>query len=268
MSNTTWNPSDKSGSITLTGSNLIATSTSGAQAGVRAVDKQVTGKFYWECTCVVNTGAGSCVGISWNANAVGTAPISAIAVGACGPGHSGAIFLDGATTGSTIGTIVNNTVVCIAVDCDQRLIWFRSGAVGNWNGSAGANPATGVGGILVTAQGRGIPIYPTAWLIGGSEQTTANFGDTAFVGAVPSGYTSGFTAGASVPTNAIASQALAEHWLTTDPDARITQVIAEHWASVASGNLQAVVTFVALEHWTSVAVVVPAAGGPMVTMIH
>ncbi len=59
-----------------------------------------------------------------------------------------------------------------------------------------------------------------------------------------------------------------EHWLTTNPDARTTIVVAEHWASVASGNLQAVVTFVALEHWTSVAVVVPAAGGPMVTMIH
>lgn len=69
-------------------------------------------------------------------------------------------------------------------------------------------------------------------------------------------------------TSAIATQVAAEHWLITDPDARITQVVAEHWASVASGNLQAVVTFVALEHWMSVAVVVPAAGGPMVTMIH
>ena len=59
-----------------------------------------------------------------------------------------------------------------------------------------------------------------------------------------------------------------EHWLTTNPQAQITSVVAEHWASVASGNLQAVVTFVALEHWTSVAVVVPASGGPMVTMIH
>jgi hypothetical protein len=45
-------------------------------------------------------------------------------------------------------------------------------------------------------------------------------------------------------------------------------VAVEHWQSVTSDNLQAVVTFVALEHWTSVAVVVPAAGGPMVTMIH
>ncbi len=69
-------------------------------------------------------------------------------------------------------------------------------------------------------------------------------------------------------TSAIATQALAEHWLTTNPQAQITQVVAEHWASVASGNLQAVVTQVLLEHWTSVAVVVPAAGGPMVTMIH
>jgi hypothetical protein len=59
-----------------------------------------------------------------------------------------------------------------------------------------------------------------------------------------------------------------EHWITTDPDVRTTIVLAEHWASVTSDNLQAVVTFVALEHWASVAVVVPAAGGPMVTMIH
>jgi len=59
-----------------------------------------------------------------------------------------------------------------------------------------------------------------------------------------------------------------EHWLTTSPDARTTQVIAEHWASTASDNLQAIVTFVAVEHWMSVAVVVPASGGPQVTIIQ
>jgi hypothetical protein len=32
--------------------------------------------------------------------------------------------------------------------------------------------------------------------------------------------------------------------------------------------LQAVVTIAVVEHWASVAVVVPASGGPMVTMIH
>src|SRR5678815_2982157 len=39
----------------------------------------------------------------------------------------------------------------------------------------------------------------------------------------------------AIPTNAIASQALAEHWLTTSPQAQITQVILEHWMSVAEG---------------------------------
>jgi hypothetical protein len=88
---------------------------------------------------------------------------------------------------------------------------------------------------------------------------------------VPSGYTSGFPAGASVPTNALASQALAEHWLTTSPDIRTTQVVLEHWTTVTSGNVQAVVTQVVLEHWMSVATVPggpTAGGGPQVTMIH
>jgi hypothetical protein len=191
----------------------------------------------------------------------------AASLGSFGLVHNGTLYNDGVSSGLAFGTIANGTVVCIAVDTDARLVWFRLGAAGNWNTVASNNPATGVGGVSLSI-GRGIPIYPSVVLVSSGDQITANFGDTAFVGAVPSGYTSGFTAGASVPTNAIASQALAEHWLTTDPDARITQVVAEHWASVASDNLQAVVTFVALEHWTSVASVVPAAGGPMVTMIH
>jgi hypothetical protein len=184
-----------------------------------------------------------------------------------GVARTGVVYVDGVSTGINIGTIVSGTVVCIAYDVTNRLVWYRLGAAGNWNANATYNPATGVGGVSTTP-GVGIPAHPAVYVSQATEILTANFGDTAFVGAVPSGYTSGFTAGASVPTNAIASQALAEHWLTTDPDARITQVVAEHWASVASDNLQAVVTQVLLEHWTSVAVVVPAAGGPMVTMIH
>lgn len=101
-------------------------------------------------------------------------------------------------------------------------------------------------------------------------QITANFGDTAFVGEAtrPAGFTAGFTAGASIPTNALASQISAEHWLTTNPQAQVTQAFVEHWASVSSGTLQALATQVLLEHWASVASVPVAAGGPMVTMIH
>jgi len=480
LANTTFNPSDKSAGITLTGSNLIATNNNGSASGVRAVDRQVTGKFYWECTLNVIVSASTAVGIVSPYDALTASPSNA-GLNTSGVIKNGNTYVNGVSAAINIGALANGSVVCVAVDCAARLVWYRLGAAGNWNASASNNPATGVGGISISL-GQGIPIYPGAWPFSLNDQITANFGDTAFVGAVPSGYTSGFTAlsadtvllvhadgtngsttftdaslighplvtsatGASVstttqkfgsgslaltgagfvkvtgttnfqfgsapftiecwaylssapsiaglvteysagdgyffgtifgnlafwyidgasalvqfasttapttgvwhhyaadrdaggtlriyidgvvvastsaptfansiqpvnigndngtgrtwpgyidevrvtkgiaryggaftppsapfvsepnpfPTNAIASQALAEHWLTTDPDARITQVVAEHWASVASGNLQAVVTFVALEHWTSVAVVVPAAGGPIVTMIH
>jgi hypothetical protein len=266
MANTAFNPSDKFTSITLSGGNLIATANASSTGSVRAVDRQVTGKFYWECTFntlgSITEGAGFLSGVA----AINTG-VTTVANGSVALMQSGRVYVDAVIqTLPNFGTITNGTVVCIAFDCDQRLIWFRLGAAGNWNNSAGANPATGSGGVPTTL-GRGIPLYPHVTLAQINNQFTANFGDTAFVGAVPSGYTSGFTAGASVPTNALASQALAEHWLTTNPQAQITQVMAEHWMSVSTTGLQAVVTQVMLEHWMSDAVVFPAAGGPQVTMI-
>ena len=52
MANTTWNPADKSATMTLSGGNLIATGSSWI-AWVRAVDKKTTGKFYWEYKATV-----------------------------------------------------------------------------------------------------------------------------------------------------------------------------------------------------------------------
>lgn len=264
MANTTWNPSDKSANVTLTGSNLIATA-SGASAWVRAVDKQITGKFYWECRPTVwgnaNTGVGLCPGAL-------AAPSGASAVGMCAVFKSGTIWLDGSSTGLTLGARAANDVIGIAVDFGARLAWFRVAAAGNWNGSATANPATGAEGISIPFMGIGIPGFPLSVMGANLDSITANFGDTAFTGTVPSGFTSGFTAGVTSPTNALATQTLAEHWLTTNPNAQATQVLVEHWQSVSTTGLQAVVTQVLVEHWMSVAVVVPAAGGPMVTMIH
>jgi hypothetical protein len=271
MANTTFNPSDKAAGVTLTGSNLIATASAGGNVAVRTVDRQVSGQFYWEYTYTNNTNtscglANQSVSMTGVAAASGNTPGTVLLLPS-----GGSLVVNAVATGILFGSIANGTVTGWALDLTNRLLWVRIGAAGNWNNNAANSPVTGVGGVSVASVcGVGIPAYGLMGATNGnpSGAITANFGDTAFTGAVPSGYTSGFTAGASVPTNALASQALAEHWLTTNPDARITQVVAEHWASVASGNLQAVVTQVLLEHWTSVAVVVPAAGGPMVTMIH
>lgn len=235
MANTVWNVADKTASCNLTGGNLIATGGAAGTNSVRAVDKQADGKFYWECTYTVNAGAGTAAGAMASASAFGSSiGAGGGPAGSFGLNHVGTVYVDGVSALGGFGTIANGTVVCFAVDASARLLWVRVAAAGNWNLSASANPATGAGGLAI-GLGRGIPFHPACSLTGTGEQITANFGDTAFTGTPPSGYTAGFTAGASIGTNALATQALAEHWFTTSPDARVTSVVVEHWASVEEG---------------------------------
>jgi hypothetical protein len=251
MANTTWNPSDKSANCTLSGGNLIGTAT-GANAWVRAVDKQVTGKFYWEAQPTVwvngNTGIGFCGGGL-------AAPSGATVAGMVATFKAGPIYVDTVNTGKTLGARAANDIIGIAVDLNARLIWFRVAPAGNWNGDATANPATGAGGVSFTILGIGIQAYPVATFGTGADAITANFGNSAFSGTVPSGFTSGFTSGVVSPSNALATQLAAEHWLTTNPAAQITQVALEHWATVTGTGIQAIATQLALEHWATVALV-------------
>jgi len=266
--------------VTLSGGNLAATNTGTTStsqgAHVAAADGKTTNKSYFECTVTTFTG-GAGVGIGIGTTAATYAGISTTSTlgNMCylvGHTGTGTIWGDGGNSGYNLGrALTTGDVICVAVDLINRRSWFRLGAAGNWNNTVGHDPTNGTGGAggFVVPAGTIIPFVTFGSGLGGpvgvaGNIMTANFGASAFVGAMPSGY----VAWEPPPTTANITQALAEHWLTTSPDARITQVVAEHWASVASGNLQAVVTQVLLEHWTSVAVVVPAAGGPMVTMIH
>jgi hypothetical protein len=256
MANTTWSPTDKSAGITLTGSNLIATCSGGGTNSVRAPDKQVTGKFYWECTCNTISSVITGVGIHAGWVSFATGGYSS-AVGTCGVLQSGGgIYVDGSHSGQpSLGALVAGNVICIAVDAGARLIWFRVGAAGNWNGSAANNPATGVGGVPFTSLGIGIQIYPSAVFGTISDQVTANFGDTAFTGAVPAGFTSGFTAGAVLPVNEVITQIAAEQWANNpSPDMQLTQMLVEQWAEVTTVTPQFILTQALVEQWASVAV--------------
>jgi hypothetical protein len=267
MANTTWNPSDKSANITLSGTNnLVLTTTSNAQGNVRTVDRQLTGKLYWENTLTTITGQIS-AGIANQAVTLGSLSPQApnTVVNAIVVTNSGTINLNG-TTGASLGAFASGGVACFALDLVAQLFWIRNGAAGNWNGSATNNPATGVGGMSAPFIGGGIPAYALAAFTNGSTTSsiTANFGDTVFTGAVPSGFTSGFPTG-TPPLNTLTTQIAAEHWLTTNPPAQVTQVALEHWATVTGTGLQAIATQIALEHWATVASRSP--GGPMITMI-
>jgi hypothetical protein len=262
MANTTWNPSDKSASATLTGGNLIVTSANAGTNSVRAIDKQFTGKFYWECTYTTATIATTAAGgmapgvvFGGSIGAAGSAPIGSFSLA-----RVGNVYVDGVSVLAGWGTITSGTVVCIAFDCGTRAVWFRLGAAGLWNLSASANPATGVGGIA-TSLGGGVAVCPAASLTALNDQITANFGGSAFTGAVPAGFTSGFTAGATIPNNALATQAALEQWTTPNPAGQVTQVALEEWVSTSVVGVQALVTQVALEQWARVPVVV-ATGRP------
>ena len=248
MANTTWSTTDKTASITLSGGNLVATATAGNQ-GIRSADKQITGKFYFELAFTLETGQAN-VGVASagaalnNGNALATCALYA---------NNGLVFLNNVSTGVNLGTRANGDIIGVAVDITNQLIWFRVAPSGNWNNNAAYAPG-GSGGIsLASIFGAGIPLYAYTYFVSNAEVRTANFGDTAFSGTVPSGFTSGFTAGASPPTNALATQAALEHWLTVNAPAQITQTALEHWMTVTGTGLQAAVTQVALEHWMTVA---------------
>jgi len=262
MANTTWSTTDKTAGVTLSNTNHTATASAASNA-IRTTDDQITGKFYWETTLTTASNSYA-VGVAAAGAALATvysAPAAAIIVYA-----TGAIWRDGVSTGLSLGSLAaGGVVVCHALDATNGLYWARSGAAGNWNGSASANPATGVGGI--STWGSGIPLYPAA-CFGVAAATTANFGDSAFTGTAPSGFTSGFTSGAAPVVNAVATQIGAEVWAAGEPALRVTQMGIEMWATVGHGDVQIVVSQIGLEVWRSVADAAPlSTGGPMISII-
>lgn len=230
---TTWSTTDKSASLTLTGGNLIATSGLNAQ-GVRGAHPKRTGRYYVEYTSTTTQNAGSMVGFATAATLLITGQAASAIQFAANTTRAYDYFGNTSVSGSA-GGFTTGSVVCCAIDLDAALVWFRTGAAGNWNGNAANNPATGVGGLNISAAGlgRGIDAYPYALMGQTSNSVTANFGGSAFTGAVPAGFTSGWDDSVSIVTNMVATQAVMEQWGSGVPEMWATQVLIEHWASVA-----------------------------------
>jgi hypothetical protein len=195
---TTLNPADKDTHITLSGGNLTAAGTAGWTGLVRAIKANSAGKFYWETTFNA-TQSQSGVGLAIGSLAVATQTFSNAGTGKSGLIQIGSVYVDGSTSltvggvsAQTIsfGTITSGIVMCVAVDLTAKLIWWRLGAGGNWNNSAGRDPAAGTGGVSIPNAGTA---YPTD-CFGGADTLISNFGSSAFTGAVPAGFTAGWPA--------------------------------------------------------------------------
>jgi hypothetical protein len=195
---TTWEPGSVA-SVTLSGGNLVAanTGTTSANQGAHGVttDGQTTGKYYFEVTWTTSTGgANTGVGVGTTASTYtnmgngGTTGVIAYPAG-------GVVWSNGSQIAAPGVWSVGN-VIGIAVDLDNRKIWFRTSPSGNWNNSGTNNPATNVGGYTIPA-GTMVPFVTFGGGSGAAGNVfTANFGATAFSGVAPSGFIAGFpTAG-------------------------------------------------------------------------
>lgn len=182
---TTWNGSDLL-RVSLSNGNLTFTGTSN-QGGVRSTDSKTSGKWYYEA--IINTNVASDTGVGI---ANGSVAFTALASNAGGgviaftDFSSGAILVNGSASGKTLGIASNGDRIDVAFDVTGQLFWARRNG-GNWNGTVGADPATGTGGISFS--GLGAVAMFAAGTVSTGTVVTANFGATAFSGTVPSGYT-------------------------------------------------------------------------------
>ena len=210
MANTTWSTTDKTASVTLSGSNLIATAGSTTQF-VRGKDPKRTGKVYFEIT--VGTWGSSNTGIGI-ANFFTIAEVSQAATGGFMVYKAGSIRCGNGTAKATLSARASGDIIGFAFNFDAGLGFARVAPSGNWNGISGYDPVTGLGGIRLSTGplGQNFDAYPAAQLAANLDACTLNVGDTAFSGTVPSGYNSGWDDATSAITKAVLLQMKLEVW--------------------------------------------------------
>lgn len=193
-SKTIFNPGDISSSLTLSGSNLIATRnsvTAPRWVSGRADKFKNSGIWYVEFTSLSESvGAGDTIcGFS---NTVFTLDDGTTQCYLDKDLTSIAYVTDGSIrNGNTVlATTAANwhlTTAAVVIDLDNDLFWGTSGGAA-WNGNALANPSTGVGGIALPGGLTGSNLVcPAISIFTATSSISMNCGQSAFVGTIPAG---------------------------------------------------------------------------------
>lgn len=185
---TTFDPAFNPTNITLSNGNLTATGVnSSTNQNVRTGVGFTSGKVYWEATLNA-TGASNGAGVGIENPNNGSGFLGGTLYGWCYT--AGGIFYNNGSNTATWATYAVNDVICIAVDITAKKLWIRKNG-GNWNNTAGNDPATNVGGTdLTTLLANNGTVYPAmnSWQSG--DRVTMNFGVSAFTQSVPAGFSS------------------------------------------------------------------------------
>lgn len=185
---TTWNPSDKDSSISLSGGNLVTTKTADQTGGVRSIFSASSGKYYWEITCgVAGAFTRFVIGIEKTGATALINDVGQVATDYGYRGQSGKkVHGQDDSTGTAYGdTYTTGDVIGVALDLDNGKIWFSKN--GTWQASG--DPATGINAAFTGISGTYFAAVSSQYT---SSSTTVNFGGTGFAYTVPVGFTPGF----------------------------------------------------------------------------
>ena len=166
---TTWNPSDKNASITLSSGDLTATNGSSSATDSKAVRGTIgnaTGKWYWEVT-IGTVGGNIQLGVAKAAESLS----DFVGSGAGGYGYNNFGTLWNSGSGLvTVSPFVAGNVIGVALDMDSGEVSFYRNGVLQYK-------FTALSGTF----------YPAVSMVNGGA-VTANFGGSAFAHAIPSGF--------------------------------------------------------------------------------
>lgn len=183
-SGSTWNPSDKTASMALSGGNLIATASDVFQ-GVRGTTSHASGKFYFEVTVGSTIGASDQygIGIATGAEAIGNRPGLDDSLSAAYFSGTAGLFANSGAYNPFATQLANGSVVGIAVDITNHLVYFAKD--NTWQDSA--DPAAGTGGADYIATAAVFPRYYGKKTTN-NQVATLNVGSTAFSYTPPTGF--------------------------------------------------------------------------------
>jgi hypothetical protein len=183
----TWNPVDKAATVTLSGGDLIATSSgAGTEGTVRSTTSKSSGKYYFEARMLNYDNNRPSIGI---ANAT-----QSLTTGLGLTVNSNAIYpeLDAWYYNNVAGDgidlfMTDNALIYIAADLDNGKLWMKypAGVTGHWNKDAADNPATNTGGQTLSVTG---PYYISAGMAGGAASVELFIASAAWAGSPPSGF--------------------------------------------------------------------------------
>lgn len=189
--------------VTFTNANLTAQISTSTHSVVQSLEGKKSGKWYVEFT-VNTTSASLGVGLipAWGvlSTFLGGTGSAGSPNGDAGWAYynntpSGLVENVGtAQTAVNLATYTTSDVIGMAVDLDNGRVWWRKNT-GSWVGTSGTpNPATNTGGFdisnLLTG---GCRVYIGFDASVSGTKLTLNAGGSAFTGAVPSGFTAGWT---------------------------------------------------------------------------